>query len=218
MGKEFLRELEALLVSIVRPGLLGSLSQAVLKIAAPGVPDFYQGSEMWEFNLVDPDNRRPVDFDLRRRALEELDGPGSAPAARARQLLDGIEDGRLKLLVTSRGLRLRGRQEALFADGAYLPLPAAGPRRDHVVAFAREGAGSAALALAGRFFTRLSWPPVGASAWEDTAVSVVGVGGTVYRDAFTERELVARAEAGGVVLSLSDVFAYLPFALLERVS
>jgi (1->4)-alpha-D-glucan 1-alpha-D-glucosylmutase len=181
------------------------------------VPDFYQGSELWEFSLVDPDNRRPVDFARRRRLLEEIDAPGPA-AERARLLLGEIEDGRLKLLVTSRGLRFRRERARLFATGSYLPLPVRGAQGGHTVAFARIGDEGAALALGARFFTRLPWPPVGATAWKDAAVGVEGTGGAAFRDALTERELTARRGAGGLELPLAEVFADLPVALLERIS
>jgi (1->4)-alpha-D-glucan 1-alpha-D-glucosylmutase len=216
-GRQFLREIETFLLPMARAGLLNSVCQTALKIAAPGVPDFYQGSELWEFSLVDPDNRRPVDFARRRRLLEEIDAPEPA-AERARLLLDEIEDGRLKLLVTSRGLRFRRERPRLFATGSYVPLPVRGARGGHVVAFARIGDEGAALALGARFFTRIPWPPVGAAAWGDAVVGVEGTGGAAFRDALTERELRARTGAGGLELPLAEVFADLPLALLERIS
>src|SRR3954462_15681021 len=108
-------------------GLHNSLAQVVLKIASPGVPDFYQGSELWDFSLVDPDNRRPVDFDLRRRILDELRASSLSRAEQARALYAGWRDGRIKLLLTHAGLQARKAQPEVFAGG-YVALAPQGPR------------------------------------------------------------------------------------------
>lgn len=215
-GGSFLQDLEGLLGRILRPGLLNAVSQVVLKVAGPGVPDVYQGTEMPEFRLVDPDNRRPVDFDRRRRALAILDreAEGRGPDL-ARELLADPGDGRLKLFVTSRALRLRRRRPKPFADGEYLPLRAAGPRGEHVVAFARRARGQAVVAAAARFFTRLPDPPVGETAWGETGLRLGDGAGDLYRDTLTGTEL--RPVGAGGLVPLAEVFAHLPVALLERV-
>src|SRR5262249_31371274 len=111
---------------VARVGLVNSLSQVVLKIASPGVPDFYQGTELWDFNLVDPDNRRPVDFGVRGRMLDRVDWiltlEDSRRAADVEALLADWRDGAIKLLLTAAGLRLRRAMPEVFLDGAYLPL------------------------------------------------------------------------------------------------
>jgi (1->4)-alpha-D-glucan 1-alpha-D-glucosylmutase len=211
----FRADFEAFALPLLRPGLLNALSQTLLKLAAPGVPDFYQGSEMWEFSLVDPDNRRPVDFARRRGELERLDARDEPPAARADRLLRELEGGALKLFLISRGLRFRRAHRDLFERGDYRPLRARGARGDQVVAFARALDARTVVALAARHFTRLPWPPTGA-AWEDGAFPV-GEHGGAYRDVFTERTVQARPGEGGGELALAGVFAHLPFALLERV-
>jgi (1->4)-alpha-D-glucan 1-alpha-D-glucosylmutase len=216
---EFPRELRAFLSAVARPGLLNSLSQLVLKIAAPGVPDFYQGTELWDLSLVDPDNRRPVDFRLRRELLARLAAEGAAdPEGLVTRLLAEPEDGRLKLWITSRGLALRAARRELFRRGDYVPLQAVGARARHVIAAGRLLGGEAVVALAGRFFTSLPAPPVGEPAWGDTVVAVPPALGTVFRDALTGRVVEAARSPGGHELTLGAALARLPVALLERVS
>jgi len=208
----FVNELTALLASILEPGFLNSISQVVLKVACPGIPDFYQGSEMWDYSLVDPDNRRPVDFGLRARTLAELDDAaerGLLPLAE--DLASDLTDGRLKLLVTSRALRHRDRHGPLFGGGDYIPLVATGPREDHVIAFARTKDDQAAIVAAARYFTRLPTPPI-RSVWADTFLRVGALQAMSLRDVLTDRRLLTRDGA----LPLDEVFATLPFALLDN--
>jgi (1->4)-alpha-D-glucan 1-alpha-D-glucosylmutase len=199
---------------VLRPGLLNAVSQVVLKVASPGVPDFYQGTELPEFRLVDPDNRRPVDFDHRRRLLAQIQREADSDAALlAARLLAGT-DGRLKLWVTSRALVLRHSRAELFECGDYEPLEASGPREQEVVAFARTHQGHTVIAAVGRFLTRLPDPPTGESAWGDTTVKLSPGAGVLWRDALAGHEM--RATNGGAVhLRLADVFRHLPVALLE---
>jgi (1->4)-alpha-D-glucan 1-alpha-D-glucosylmutase len=152
----FTSDLAAFQRLTARAGMLNSLSQTLLKIAAPGVPDFFQGTEIWDFSLVDPDNRRPVDYELRRRLLDSLRaGEERGRAALVEELVASPADGRVKLYVTSRALSFRKNRRALFAAGEYLPLEAEGARSRSVVAFARRDGAEEALVVAGRFFTRL---------------------------------------------------------------
>jgi (1->4)-alpha-D-glucan 1-alpha-D-glucosylmutase len=218
-GRRFLEDFAGFQERLLGPGLLNSVSQTLLKIAAPGVPDFYQGTELWEFHLVDPDNRRPVDFERRRLSLDALAREAEGDAAGlAERLLAGIEDGRLKLYVTSRALGFRRSHRRLFDGAEYVPLSAGGRRRRHVVAFARTGAGEAVVAAAARFFVRLPAQPVGSRAWGDSALRLADDRASAYRDVFTGREITASRGGGGYELPLASVFAHLPVALLERVS
>lgn len=207
---DFLRFLEVAL----RPGLLNAVAQVVLKAASPGAPDFYQGTELPEFRLVDPDNRRPVDFERRRRLLAELQEEAGRDAAGLAQRLLAATDGRLKLWVTSRALALRRSRKALFEEGDYQPLAATGTREQEVVAFARRHGERTVIAAAGRFFTRLPDPPTGEAAWGDTALRLPPGTGSVWRDALVGHEVTA---TGGAEprLPLADVFRHLPVALLE---
>ena len=182
-------------------------------MAAPGVPDFYQGTELPEFRLVDPDNRHTVDYDLRRWLLGELEADAARDApALAERLLDEL-DGRLKLWVTSRALGLRRARIDLFRQGEYVALEATGGRAREVVAFGRLLDDRAVIAVGGRFFTRLPARPVGERAWEDTRLRWPGAGAGTWRDAITGREL----RVPGDEIPLADVLRHLPVALLERI-
>jgi (1->4)-alpha-D-glucan 1-alpha-D-glucosylmutase len=134
----FLSDFHAFHARLAAAGAVNSLAQTLLKIAAPGVPDFYQGTELWDFSLVDPDNRRPVDFERRRAALRELDAEAERNLS---GLLDdlrrGWQDGRIKLYLISRALRVRASCPELFSRGRYLPIAARGPKSSRVIALAR---------------------------------------------------------------------------------
>ncbi|TFD65914.1 malto-oligosyltrehalose synthase [Cryobacterium sp. Hh38] len=178
--------LTALVDRLQQPGWSNSLSQKLLQLTMPGVPDVYQGSELWETSLVDPDNRRPVDYALRRELLTRLESGWLPPVD---------ETGAAKLLVTSSALHLRGDRSDLFTR--YLPVPAFGPAAGHVVAFDRGGAITVA--------TRL---PIGlheAGGWRDTTIAVAG---RTIVDVFT------RQRFDGPSLRVADVLARYPVALL----
>jgi (1->4)-alpha-D-glucan 1-alpha-D-glucosylmutase len=194
---------------IRRYGLFNALSQTLLKLTSPGVPDIYQGNEVWDFSLVDPDNRRPVDFERRAALLRALQRRRPSPSL-ARELVGTLEDGRIKLHVTQAALAARRANPELFTCGAYVPLPAAGARAENVCAFRREHAGRRALVVAPRFYTRLAGEgaePLGALAWADTTLEAPD---GRYRDAFTGERLRVR---GGSV-ALAELCAHFPVALL----
>jgi (1->4)-alpha-D-glucan 1-alpha-D-glucosylmutase len=135
----FLRRLETILPMTQFFGAINSLAQAVLKITSPGMPDIYQGNELWDLSLVDPDNRRPVDFDLRSRLLDELSSVSASERVNlCHELLTHYQDGRVKLWTTMRALRFRRANAELFQKGSYLPLEAIGEKQENVCAFARE--------------------------------------------------------------------------------
>ena len=189
---------------------VSALAQTLLRTTVPGVPDTYQGSELVDTSLVDPDNRRPVDFTARRAALAALDADGDPT-----QLLADPHDGRAKLWVLSRALRTRRGHTACFAPtGGYLPLPVSGALADHVVAFARTAADDAALVVAPRLPGALmphGAPPLG-DLWGDTAVELpddLAAGG--WRDA-----LSGTAHAAAGTLPVAALFGVLPVALLTR--
>jgi (1->4)-alpha-D-glucan 1-alpha-D-glucosylmutase len=214
----FLEDFRQFQAPIAQAGMWNSLSQAVLKMASPGVPDFYQGNELWCFHLVDPDNRQPVDFDRRRKMLAKLREKESAdPAALMERLMSNPCDGAIKLFVTHRALRFRGDHRQLFAAGSYIPLIADGNRSNHVVAFARQWNGQTVIALVGRFFLKLrnSHPaPIG-DVWGNSAILLPKkIKQGSFQDVLTGQTFTAEEREGEASLSLAKVFARCPVALL----
>jgi (1->4)-alpha-D-glucan 1-alpha-D-glucosylmutase len=219
----FLRDFADFQAPIARAGMFNSLSQTLLKIAAPGVPDFYQGTEVWDFSLVDPDNRRPVNYEHRKRLLDSLRDKGADDrASLADDLLRRSPDGRIKMFIATGALNYRQNNRDLFERGEYLPLQSSGERERHVVSFARRIGDKTAIVIATRFFIRLtSGLPIGPEAWGATAVIMNDELAGCYRDVFTGRNIHARKRQNGSedgnALPLAEALAHLPVALLERV-
>ena len=216
---EFLEAFVAFRCRIASAGMLNALSQVLLKATAPGVPDFYQGNELWNLALVDPDNRQPVDFSLRRSLLRQIDrSVNSEPAAFVDRMANTLADGLIKLYVTSRALRFRRANPDLFSRGTYLSLRSGGDRQAHVVAFARTLGRRQALTAVGRFFVALGAAqafPVGERAWGDSFLILRSeLGNREYRDILTDVAIKPEARNGKFVLPLRQVFAHLPLALL----
>ncbi len=220
-NREFLENLRGFVATVAPAGMWNSLAQTVLKIASPGVPDFYQGTEIWDFSLVDPDNRRAVDYALRQcllNKLRELESAGVEPLLE--RLLGDAQNGAIKLYVTQRGLCFRKTHPELFAAGAYLPLRGLGRHQNHVVAFARTDGQGSAIAVAGRFFMTLAGnsTPTGPEVWSDSALLLRReLGWKAYRDVFTRRTLEVETRGGKHLLPLANVFRHLPVALLEGI-
>ena len=219
----FLGQVADFVNTIKDAGIWNSLSQTLLKIASPGIPDFYQGTEIWDFSLVDPDNRRPVDYARRRELLKSLrqaEGRGLTPLIQ--ESIAHRADGSLKLFVTSRALCFRKSNPELMTTGEYAPLGAAGPRQKHVIAFARTMKHRAAIAVCGRFFMALAAPhkvPIGEETWGDSVLVLRrGTPHTAYRDVFSQATVETGTRNGQPVLALAKVFAHLPVALLESVT
>ncbi|MBB3997339.1 malto-oligosyltrehalose synthase [Aureimonas pseudogalii] len=189
-------------------GALNSLAQTLVKLTAPGVPDIYQGTEFYDLSLVDPDNRRKVDFAARERAMS--DGRKVAEA------LPDWRDGAVKAKLTAAALKARIASPTLFTTGRYLPLEVEGAKKDHVVAFARtDGEGRAAVTIVPRLALQLlgedaTVPMLDPAGWGDTAVRLPShLAGARFDDILGERPVT-----GGATLRLSEVLATLPVALL----
>lgn len=207
---------------IARVGAFNSLSQVLLKLTSPGVPDIYQGNEVWDFSLVDPDNRRTVDYEARHAALRAIKTlyADAGTAACAQHLLENLPDGRIKLYLTWKILTLRREHEAVFRDGDYLPLKVYGEHAEQVVAFTRHSGEETLLAAAPRMFGGLmgnhGQPPVGEAAWGDTWIEVPPERvhekwtNTLTDETFDTQ---ARGEAQG--LALAQLFGTFPYALLQ---
>jgi (1->4)-alpha-D-glucan 1-alpha-D-glucosylmutase len=223
-GGPFLVDLAALRRRVAFFGRFNALSQVLLKLTCPGVPDIYQGTELWDFSLVDPDNRRPVDFGRRRAALAELQErvarAGDDLAGLAAELVTRAEDGTVKAYVIYRALHFRRAHGDLFGRGDYLPLEATGPRRDHVCAFARSAGGEVCLVVVPRLVVRLAGgaerPPQGAEVWGKTGVLLPPqLAGRTYRNVFTRELLTPGGRAGAPGLPLAEVLGRFPVALLH---
>jgi (1->4)-alpha-D-glucan 1-alpha-D-glucosylmutase len=220
-GNRFREDFLLFQKKIAHYGALNSLAQVLLKIASPGVPDFYQGTELWDFSLVDPDNRRPVDFARRTLLLNELlnrEKESPDTSSLLQELLSGREDGRIKLFLTYKALNFRRRHRDLFLSGSYLPLAVSGGKKEHVLAFAREHNGFWTVAAVPRLMTRLVAPgefPVGQNAWGTQGGLLLPEGSPdLWSNALTGESFHASAANGKKLLSLSGVFHHFPVALL----
>jgi (1->4)-alpha-D-glucan 1-alpha-D-glucosylmutase len=203
---------------VARLGLWNSLSQTLLKLTCPGVPDIYQGNDLWDFSLVDPDNRRPVDYLRRQQAFESIRNFAHASPSVARELLATPEDGRLKLYVTWKTLRLRKQHPDLFHQGEYLPLPVHGPQANHVVAFMRRLGASTALVVVPRLVAGLlddaESSPIGNRIWKDTYICLPACECSKnYRNAFTGEVADLSKISIQSGLEISNVLAEFPLAL-----
>ncbi len=226
-GCEFLASFFPFSAQVAFLGMLNSLSQLVLKLASPGVPDFYQGCETWNLSLADPDNRRPVDFQALARRLVRMEPYLDGRSATSRRwafvggLLGSWRDGRIKQYLTAAGLRLRRRYSRVFLDGAYLPLAVEGARAGHVVALARRLGDVTIVAVAPRLCRDLCGAncrlPLGARIWRDTRLWLPGGDDSGdFHDAFTGAVLTPTRDEDRHNLYLTDVLGLLPVALLVR--
>jgi (1->4)-alpha-D-glucan 1-alpha-D-glucosylmutase len=204
---------------VARFGLLNSLSQTLCKLTAPGVPDLYQGNELWDFSLVDPDNRHPVDYRQRRELLARLDR--EAMQSPIEELLEHPEDGRCKLLLTWRSLQLRRAEPGLFRDGDYRRLRVHGSRAHHVCAFARRHARRTVVVIAPRLYRRLLGDParlpLGSAVWENTLIELPSdaVSRGALHNLMDGAPLQPESHGSAVVIPVARALARFPVALLS---
>jgi (1->4)-alpha-D-glucan 1-alpha-D-glucosylmutase len=191
---------------IARLGAINSLTQTLLKLTSPGVPDIYQGNEIWDYSLVDPDNRRPVDYQRRREMLEGL------PASTPDELIQNWPDGRIKMFLTQRLLQFRREHVDLFQRGEYLPLAASGTFAECCVSFARRLGNQWIVVIAPRLASRIGFPPVG-ERWKDTALEFPEtLSLESAHNPFTCRDL----RYDGRQISIADIMPTLPFAVITN--
>ncbi len=209
---QFLKEFLPFQQRVANYGIFNSLSQTLLKMTASGVPDFYQGAELWDLSLVDPDNRRPVDFPQRESFLKDIKDKAKTDILKLiNELLSTKEDGRIKLFLISRVLETRTKNLLLFQKGDYLPLEVVGKFKDHVVAFARSYENTVAVTIAPRLLTSLVSQgeyPLG-EIWSDTQVKLPSGMPSEWEDAIASQPL----KADGTVL-IGEALKYFPVALL----
>jgi (1->4)-alpha-D-glucan 1-alpha-D-glucosylmutase len=194
--QEFKADLETFVKPLIELGRVNSLAQTLIKVTAPGVPDFYQGTELWDLSLVDPDNRRPVDYALRRRLLSELDGMTTE------EMWSRIDEGLPKLWLIRQTLKLRRSRKLLEPESSYRPLVARGEKSDHVLAFAR---GERAITVVPRLVIKLG------GTWADTVLELPE---GRWHNAFTNETL------NGAEIAVARLLHRFPVALLcqERIS
>ncbi len=211
-SRAFLADFTGFVDGLVASGLANGLAQQVLKLTAPGVPDIYQGTEFWDDSLVDPDNRRPVDFDARRRALDHLPMGDTVT----------LNDNETKLAVTARLLAIRRDHPQVFASGDYLPLHADGPAAAHLVAYLRRTEGTSVLVVVPRLTHRLArehgLDATDPALWQGTTVTL-----SASTDAGGWQDVLSGAvpdpgEGNGVVFAIDQLFQRLPVAVLMQTS
>ncbi len=213
---EFLNDFEVFHRPIGQVGYFNSLAQTLLRCTAPGVPDTYQGTESWDFSLVDPDNRRPVDYATRARLLAEMDGRAERdPSGLSRELAGSPQDGRIKLFVAARALRLRREHPAAFT-GEYIALETIGRNAGHAFCFVRASSDGNILVVVPRLIAGLpngrSGPPIGLGTWGDLAVRLpANLAAARWTDCFTGESHVAR----DFVLSIARLLGDFPVGLFS---
>jgi (1->4)-alpha-D-glucan 1-alpha-D-glucosylmutase len=194
-------------------GIFNSLSQTLVKMTSPGIPDFYQGTEFWDLNLVDPDNRRPVDFELRMWLLKEIKARGKENIESLIQnLFSTSEDGRIKLFLIHTVLEVRNRYRNLYEKGTYIPLQTEGKYKDNIVAFAWDHKPVYSVTIAPRFLTAVvdeNTYPFGKDVWHDTKVILPEDAPDSWTETLTDTELTCKKS-----FLVGDVFRTFPGALL----
>ena len=224
-GNQFLADFLPFQKDIAKLGMLNSLSQTLLKLTCPGVPDIYQGSELWNLSLVDPDSRRAVDYERRQNVLREsqlLDSKScSCRTSNIQALTESMTDGRIKLYLTWRALSCRKQHAALFQEGEYVPLNVVGSKADHLVAFARQHAGFTAIVAAPRLWTGLLVDPKAsprdATIWKDTLVELPSnCLSRIFHNEFTSDTVSVEQSETTKFVRASVLFSGFPVALLTQ--
>ena len=220
---DFTTEIERFVTPLVGAGYVNSLAQTLLKLTTPGVPDIYQGTDLWDLSLVDPDNRRPVDFALRQNALVDFQRYLQAGEVQELviELLRVPANGHIKLFMIQQALQHRRQNAHLFRDGGYVPLLAAGTQEKHVCAFARLLGAATAITVVPRLALGLTsgghCAPVGDEVWEQTRLILPQAqAGRSFRNVFTGEVLCAREDEANASLRLAEVLGTFPVALLEK--
>jgi (1->4)-alpha-D-glucan 1-alpha-D-glucosylmutase len=214
----FIQDFQQFQSQLSHYGAQNSLSQVLLKITSPGVPDFYQGTELWDFSLVDPDNRRPVDFQARSRLLQDLKRKEAKKSASLiREFLRHWPQGGIKLYVTYKALNFRKTHPDLFLRGDYLPLATLGPKKKHVVAFARRREDIWVLVAVGRLFTKM--PPardfaLDEAGWRENFLALPQDAPEEWLNIFSGEHLKSMQQQRNKVLPLDQIWRDLPVALL----
>lgn len=219
----FLADFKSFHQLIAACGMFNSLSQTLLKMTSPGFPDFYQGSELWDLRLVDPDNRRPVDYGLRKALLESIRETEAAEGSLrlCEKLVSSRHDGAIKLYLIYKALNFRREKVRLFDAGRYLPLETWGTRKEHLCVFERSFDMDTVIVAVPRFFTSMLKGPVefpfGENIWMDTGITVpFDPAGSRYLNIFTGETVSSAPRGEETVLQAGDVLKVFPVALLVK--
>jgi len=217
---KFIKDFTEFQARIALYGAYNSLSQLLLKLTIPGVPDIYQGTEIWNFRLVDPDNRKTINYTQYNAQLDMIlalkDSELSAWIQDA--LTKNLYDGRIKMYILHRSLVFREHVLDLFEKGEYVPLLASGKKAKSVVTFARRDYGSReVVVVTSRFFTELTQKVPVADAWKETYITIDGKPRR-FKNALTSEIVESGVVSDRTVLLLEKVFSNLPFALLEKIN
>ena len=212
-SNEFIKEFLPFQKWVAGYGIFNSLSQALLKYTAPGVPDTYQGTELWDLSMVDPDNRRPVDYEQRISFLKDIKEKAQIDTLKLiDELFSTKEDGRIKLFLTYRVLQTRKQNSEVFQKGDYHAVNVGGKFKEHIVAFARQFGDTMAIAVAPRFLTTLLEPgeyPLGERVWADTQLQLPQGSPSTWQNVITDQTIYGSGE-----IAIAQILQHFPVALL----
>ena len=216
-NNKFLQEFRKFKQKIAFYGIFNSLSQTLIKITSPGLPDFYQGTELWDFSLVDPDNRRPVDYQKRIEFIQEIKSRSQKDIlSLIEDLKQTPKDGRIKLFLITQGLAIRKQYLEVYQQGTYIPLEVTGDYGEHILAFGRTYGQTITITVVPRFLTSLVEPkqfPLGKNIWQDTAIKLPEDWTTDWKETITNQSV-----KGDNLLKIGDILTVFPVALLANSS
>jgi (1->4)-alpha-D-glucan 1-alpha-D-glucosylmutase len=220
-GNRFLNDFLKFQRKVAVYGMLNGLAQVLLKMTSPGVPDFYQGCDLWDLRLVDPDNRGPVDFRHRAALLDEIEKRSKQdPLRLTRELLQNWHDGRIKLYLIWRILNLRRKYPRVFLDGQFLPMKSSGGRDVNLIAYARRRGNTWIMTIVPRWLARSQAPPGLDSLrrfWRASQIALPGNAPQSWLNVLTGETVQTGRVRRAPTLSLRDVFKNLPVAVLSGV-
>jgi len=223
-AEDFLGDFRPFQSEIAYYGMVNSLAQMLLKIVSPGVADFYQGSELWDLRLVDPDNRAPVDFERRAALLEQLAREEAMDAVSLiGNLLEHWHDGRIKLFLVQKAVRFRRENAALFQEGEFLPLVTKGERRQNLVCFMRRRNGNQVLVAVPRWLSQVASSARSQRDWQDAEVVLPADSSVRWQSVITGHEVMTQEESGGQSLTgqslkVANLLEEFPVAFFRSVS
>lgn len=211
---QFLKELYPFCKKISSYGVYNSISQLIIKINVPGISDFYQGSELWEFTLVDPDNRNPIDYDIRKKYLKDISSIKDKKN-KLKELLKHKEDGKIKMFITKELLNLKKENSLIYEKGNYIPLEVKGEYKNNIIAFTRSYMNKWIITIVPRFLTEVIKTeelPLGKNIWKDTYIEMPQNTKMKYIDAISKKEFETEDK-----LYIGDIFEICTGAVLESI-